>query len=45
MPGLSLSSRLDGAVGGKTATAFERAFGMTLPAACARAKQWFQTND
>ena len=28
MPGLSLSSRLDGAVGGKTAAAFERAFGM-----------------
>ena len=28
MPGLTLSSRLDGAVGGKTATAFERAFGM-----------------
>ncbi|KAA9149939.1 ATP-dependent DNA helicase RecG [Microbacterium lushaniae] len=29
MPGLSLASRLDGAVGGKTAGAFERAFGMT----------------
>jgi len=29
MPGLSLSSRLDGAVGGKTASAFERAFGVT----------------
>ncbi len=28
MPGLSLASRLDGAVGGKTASAFERAFGM-----------------
>jgi ATP-dependent DNA helicase RecG len=28
MPGLSLASRLDGAVGGKTAAAFERAFGM-----------------
>lgn len=27
MPGLSLSSRLDGAVGGKTATAFDKAFG------------------
>lgn len=29
MPGFSLSSRLDGAVGGKTASALERAFGMT----------------
>jgi ATP-dependent DNA helicase RecG len=29
MPGLSLASRLDGAIGGKTAAAFERAFGMT----------------
>ncbi|WZH36147.1 MAG: ATP-dependent DNA helicase RecG [Microbacterium enclense] len=28
MPGLSLASRLDGAVGGKTAAAFDRAFGM-----------------
>lgn len=28
MPGLSLSSRLDGAVGGKTAGAFDRAFGL-----------------
>lgn len=28
MPGLSLASRLDGAVGGKTATAFDKAFGM-----------------
>ncbi|OZD30785.1 ATP-dependent DNA helicase RecG [Rhodococcus sp. 06-1477-1B] len=29
MAGLSLASRLDGAVGGKTATAFEKAFGVT----------------
>jgi len=28
MAGLSLSSRLDGAIGGKTAAAFDRAFGM-----------------
>ncbi|MGP3536440.1 ATP-dependent DNA helicase RecG [Microbacterium sp. RD1] len=28
MPGLTLASRLDSALGGKTATAFERAFGM-----------------
>ncbi|KTR95076.1 ATP-dependent DNA helicase RecG [Microbacterium testaceum] len=28
MPGLSLASRLDGAIGGKTAAAFDRAFGM-----------------
>ncbi|MET0296192.1 MAG: ATP-dependent DNA helicase RecG [Microbacterium sp.] len=28
MPGLSLESRLDGAVGGKTASALEKAFGM-----------------
>ncbi|MEV7758540.1 ATP-dependent DNA helicase RecG [Microbacterium sp. NPDC089180] len=28
MPGLSLASRLDGAVGGKTATAFDKAFGV-----------------
>ncbi len=28
MPGLSLASRLDGAVGGKTAGAFDRAFGI-----------------
>ena len=28
MPGLALESRLDGAVGGKTAAALERAFGM-----------------
>jgi hypothetical protein len=35
-----------GAPGSPTLEArFERAFGMTLPAACARAKQWFQTND
>lgn len=29
MPGFSLASRLDGAVGGKTATAFDKAFGVT----------------
>ncbi|WP_367118290.1 OB-fold nucleic acid binding domain-containing protein, partial [uncultured Microbacterium sp.] len=29
MPGLSLASRLDGAIGGKTATAFDKAFGVT----------------
>ncbi|KTS04650.1 ATP-dependent DNA helicase RecG [Microbacterium testaceum] len=28
MPGLSLASRLDGAIGGKTAAAFDRAFGV-----------------
>jgi len=28
MPGFSLASRLDGAIGGKTATAFEKAFGV-----------------
>jgi len=28
MPGLSLASRLDGAIGGKTAAAFDRAFGL-----------------
>ncbi|MEV8238977.1 ATP-dependent DNA helicase RecG [Microbacterium testaceum] len=30
MPGLSLASRLDGAIGGKTAAAFDRAFGVKI---------------
>ena len=29
MPGFALATRLDGVIGGKTAAAFERAFGMT----------------